>query len=163
MEIVKFPNPWLFEVTHKVAEEEFGENLNSLLESMYETMLDNNGIGLSANQVGLSHRMFVMEGPREEKLFLINPYIRAKSALNYRFKEGCLSAPGEFVFIEDRASWVQVVYQNENGNTECRTFRDIHSVCVQHEIDHLDGKSFLEHEAIPKSIRRSLAKKWGIK
>lgn len=163
MDIVKFPDPVLFEACHKVVPEEFGDHLTGLLESMYELMKLNRGVGLSANQVGLSHRMFVMEGPNDQKLFLINPFITARSALNYRFKEGCLSAPGEFVFVEDRSSWVQVTYQDEKGNVECRVFRDIHSVCVQHEIDHLDGKSFLESKSIPRSIRKGLAKKWGFK
>lgn len=161
MDIVKFPHPILFKVTDKVTV--FDDALTAELEAMWETMQLHSGTGLSANQVAIDKRMFVMEGLNDQKLFLVNPFITARSPLNYRFKEGCLSAPGEFIFIEERSSWVQVTYENEKGEPQCRVFRDIHSVCVQHEIDHLDGKSFLEAKSIPKLIRRGLAKKWGLK
>jgi peptide deformylase len=140
----------------------FGPELLFLLESMYETMKANNGLGLASNQVGLDYRMFVMAAPDEEKLFLVNPVITARSIALANYKEGCLSAPGEFLLL-DRAAWVEVKFQNEKGEEQKRLFNAIFAVCVQHEIDHLNGKSHLESKSIPKAQRKLLAKKWGLK
>lgn len=160
MAILKFPNEKLFVECKKVTV--FGPELKVLLDAMWETMKNNNGLGLAANQVGLEYRMFVMEGPNEEKVFLVNPYITNKSKGFANLKEGCLSAPGEFIIIPDRAEWVQVTFENEKGEPQVRVFKGIHAVCVQHEIEHLEGKTYLLSQALPKSKRRDLAKKWGL-
>lgn len=168
MKIIKFPDPILFKKCKEVTV--FGKELEVLLESMWDTMVDGKGIGLAANQVGLSYRMFVMEfmadvkpGSKKEKIFFVNPKILSRSAAPAEQKEGCLSAPGEFLTLAERSAWVQVEYQNEKGEKQTRVFKGIYSVCVQHEIDHLDGKSHLLSKSLSKALRKQLAKKWGIK
>lgn len=164
MKIINFPDPILFNKCKEVSV--FGKELEVLLNTMWDTM-KGKGIGLAANQVGLNFRMFVMEGPlkdgAQEKLFFVNPVILSRSVVPANIKEGCLSAPGEFLMLSERSSWVQVEYQNEKGEKQIRVFKGLYSVCVQHEIDHLDGKSHLMSKTIPKAQRKELAKKWGIK
>jgi peptide deformylase len=160
MEILKFPDPNLFVVCNEVTV--FGPELRILLHAMYDTMTKKNGIGLAANQVGLQFRMFTMAGPNG-KLYLVNPVITAKSLAPANIKEGCLSAPGEFLILLERTSWVEVSYQDEHGVEKKDIFKGIYSVCAQHEIDHLNGKSHLQSASIPRSQRKLLAKKWGFK
>jgi len=161
MQVLRFPNPSLFQVCQAVTV--FGDELKTLLEAMWETMNSSSGIGLAANQVGLQFRMFTMLGPKDEKLFLVNPKIARRSTLPANLREGCLSAPGEFVILSERSSWVEVEFQNEAGILQKRVFQGIHAVCVQHEIGHLDGESHLQSSTIPKQKRKELAKKWGLK
>ena len=100
-------------------------------------MLKRGGLGLAANQVGLHCRMFVMAGIESEKLYIINPKIVQKSEISANMKEGCLSAPGEFLILSERAAWVQVDFQDEKGQMNRRVFQSLHAVCVQHEMDNL--------------------------
>ncbi len=161
MEIVKFPNPILFKPCSPVTV--FDAELKVLLEAMWETMLASNGLGLAANQVSLSRRMFVMNFENKERVFFVNPKILASGMASANLREGCLSAPGEFVTLPERAEWVQVEFQDENGNKKTKVYQGVYSVCVQHEIDHLDGKSHLQSRSIPKTKRIEIAKKWGLK
>lgn len=161
MEILKFPDPHLFEVCKEVTV--FGDELRTLLEGMWTAMIARGGLGLASNQVGLDYRMFVMAGVDSEKLFIINPKIVKKSEVPAMMKEGCLSAPGEFLYLAERASWVQLDFKDDKGNMCRRVFHGIQAVCVQHEIGHLDGKSHLMSPSIPKKQRKELAKKWGLK
>lgn len=161
MEIVKFPNPSLFEVCETV--NVFGPELKVLLDSMWETMNQHNGVGLAANQVGLNLRMFIMLGPIGEKIYVVNPLIISKSEHSANLREGCLSAPGEFLTLPERASWVKVQYHNEKGELKESVFKDIYAVCFQHELDHLNGKSHLQSKSISKSVRKAVAKRWGLK
>lgn len=161
MEILKFPNPHLFLPCKQVTV--FGPELKVLLESMWETMMGKNGIGLASNQVGLDYRMFTMRGPEDEKLFIVNPKVVIKSGLPANQKEGCLSAPGEFLILAERSHAIQIMYQDEDGGIRGGIFKGLHAVCVQHEMDHLDGKSHLQSKSIPRGKRRQLQRKWGIK
>jgi peptide deformylase len=169
MEILKFPNKRLFQKCEEAAV--FGPELLTLLEGMWSVMIAKGGIGLAANQVNLPYRMFVMYGPTDpskpgsdaEKLFIVNPKIVKKSQFSIALREGCLSSPGEFVVVPDRASWVQIDFQNEKGEIQRRVFKEIHAVCVLHEMEHLDGKSHLQSKSISKKIRKELTKKWGLK
>lgn len=160
MELLRFPNSLLFEVMPEVTV--FGEELQILLDAMYDTMKSRNGLGLAANQVGLSFRMFVMEGPGG-RINAVNPFFISKSVKPANTREGCLSAPGDFVVVPSRAEWVQMQYQNEKGEKTLVTLKGLHAVCAQHELEHLDGKSFLSNKSIPKYTRKSLEKRWGIK
>jgi peptide deformylase len=81
--------------------------------------------------------MFVMEGP-EGRLNIINPHIGLSSLKPAGLKEGCLSAPGEFMIVPSRVDWVMIEYQDENGDPKHVTLKGIHSVCAQHEIEHLN-------------------------
>jgi peptide deformylase len=161
MDILKFPDPSLFKVCEEVTV--FGPELLVLLEGMWQAMLKKGGLGLAANQVGLHFRAFVMAGIDSEKLFVINPKIIKRSEIPANLKEGCLSAIGEFLLLKERSSWVQVDFQDEKGQFTRRVFQGLHSVCVQHEVDHLNGKSHLQSTSIPKKQRKELAKKWGLK
>lgn len=161
MKILKFPDQYLFTRCPEVTV--FGPELKVLLESMWDAMVAGNGMGLAANQVRLLFKMFVMLGPENEKIFMVNPTIIKRSVVAANLKEGCLSAPGELLVLEERASWIRLKYQDETGKEIERVFKGIHAVCVQHEIDHLDGKSYLQSKSIHKARRKELAKKWGIK
>lgn len=161
MQILKFPNEALFVKCTEVTV--FGPELKILLDAMWETMVEGKGMGLAANQVGLTFRMFTMLGPDAEKIYLVNPKILSKSVISANLQEGCLSAPGELLTLEERASWVKVEYQDETGEKKERIFKGIHSVCIQHETDHLDGKSHLQSKSLKSAKRKELAKKWGIK
>lgn len=141
----------------------FGPELKTLLEGMWSAMLKRGGLGLAANQVGLHFRAFVMAGNESEKFYIVNPKVVKKSEVSANMKEGCLSAPGEFLVLAERASWIQIDFQDEKGQMLRRVFQGLHAVCVQHEMDHLDGKSHLQSKSIPKAQRKLLAKKWGIK
>jgi peptide deformylase len=160
MEVLKFPHPNLFIKCKEVTV--FGPELKVLLESMWDTMISKNGMGLASNQVGLDYRMFTMKGPEEEKLFIVNPKILVSGRAQANLKEGCLSAPGEFLILGERAMWVQILYQDETGAPHSQTFGGIHSVCVQHEIDHLDGKSHLQSKSLTRRVRREMKRKWGV-
>lgn len=161
MEIFKFPSLILFKKCEEVTV--FGEELKIILDNMWDTMKSARGIGLAANQVGISSRMFTMEGVDGERLYLVNPKILRKSQFSANLKEGCLSAPGDQLALSERVSWVEVAFQDETGAERKRVFKDIWAVCVQHEIQHLEGESFLESKSIPKAIRKELAKKWKIR
>lgn len=161
MQILKYPNPALFITCTEVSV--FGPELKILLDSMWETMIEGRGMGLAANQVGLVFRMFTMLGPENEKIYLVNPNILSKSVIPANLEEGCLSAPGELLTLDERSSWVKVKYQDETGKEQERVFKGIHSVCVQHETDHLNGKSHLMSKSLKSAKRKELAKKWGIK
>lgn len=140
----------------------FGEELQILLDAMYELMKSRNGLGLAANQVGLSLRMFVIEGPNG-RINVVNPTIVSKSIKPANQREGCLSAPGDFIVVPSRSEWVQMQYQDEKGEKKLVTLKGLHAVCAQHELEHLDGKSFLSNKSIPKYTRKALEKRWGIK
>lgn len=160
MKILKFPHPFLLKPT--VLVNVFGVELSVLLDSMWEIMLANNGLGLSANQLGLPFKMFVMKGP-SGRLNIINPVILKQSLKQADLKEGCLSAPGEFVIVPSRVDWIQMRYTDEAGQSKVITLKEIHAVCAQHELEHLQGETFMTNKSIPKNIRRKLSKKWGLK
>lgn len=160
MEILKFPNPKLLTKCEQVTV--FGTELKTILDNMWETMLANYGVGLAANQVGLSYNMFVMEGPEEEKIYLVNPTVKSKSQAPANLREGCLSAPGEFLVRPDRSVWVEIEFQDAEGKAARRVFKGINAVCVQHEMEHLEGKGFMTSTSLNKTKRIELAKKWGL-
>ena len=102
------------------------------------TMSKYNGIGLSANQCGIQERVFVMAGD----FVCINPKIVGHSAEVEKLKEGCLSYPGLFVTIP-RYKWVDVEYYDENGKLHNNHFEGVTAQCFQHELDHMNGITFV--------------------
>jgi len=161
MEVLKYPDPRLLTPCKEVTS--FGLELKVLLEGMWETMKREHGMGMAANQVGLEHNMFVMSGPNDgdDKNFFINPKILEVGKYPCDRAEGCLSAPDQLLKLY-RPDWVTISYQDSQGNPHTGTFVGIYSVCVQHEMEHLEGKSFLQNKGIPKRTRITLAKKWGL-
>jgi len=159
MKILKYPHPALFTECAPVTV--FDDTLKSNLDQMWTLMEESNGMGLSANQVGIMDNYFVMIGPYRERIYCINPVIEWKSAYMVNFQEGCLSAPGEFLDLS-RHRAIMIIFQDETGEKNVRVLSDIFAVCAQHEMDHLSGKSFLENPGLDKKLRKGLAKKWGL-
>lgn len=161
MEIVKFPHPALLKRCEEVTV--FGDELKVLLQNMTLTMRAERGVGLAANQVGLQFRMFTMMRENGQLVFAVNPKIVSSSKAVSKLKEGCLSAPGEFLVTGSRAQWIQMRYQDETGREHLITLDGLDAVCAQHEIEHLDGKSFMQSKTIPKGKRQQICGRWGLK
>jgi peptide deformylase len=121
---------------------------------MLETMYDANGIGLAATQVNVHERVVVMDvsESRNEPIVLINPTITWMSAERIKGEEGCLSVPGIYDGVE-RAAAIKVTAQNADGNHQEMEAEGLLAVCIQHELDHLMGKVFVEYLSILKRGR----------
>ncbi len=115
-------------------------DLEKLVQDMFETMYHNKGVGLSANQVGLKYRMFVMGTPEMELVF-INPKIRVYSMETETADEGCLSYPGLYVKVK-RPKEIRVMSTNMQGETQALTYKGITARIIQHEYDHLEGTDY---------------------
>lgn len=159
MQILKFPDPHLFKKCTDVTK--FDSQLLSTLNQMYEVMIQADGMGLAANQVGLNFNGLVMLGPNHTKFFIINPRVILRSEIPANLPEACLSLPGEWVTLFERPQWVQISYQDEKGHQFSKVFTNIFAVCVLHEMDHLAGRAFFESISIPKEKRKELTKKYG--
>ncbi len=110
-----------------------------LATKLIEFMREKQGIGLSANQVGLPHRVFVMEGSPAYAMF--NPKIVDQAPVTISLVEGCLSFPDLWLSIK-RPEWVRVRFQTPNGETTTKVFGGYHARCILHELDHLDGRVY---------------------
>lgn len=129
--------------------------LRSLVTDMFETMYAAEGIGLAAPQVGRKERVFVMDID-ENPLTMINPQIVEREGTE-RAEEGCLSIPEIFGDV-DRATRIVVCATDLDGNTIETELTDLAARCVQHELDHLDGKLFIDYLSLIK--RKFTARKW---
>jgi peptide deformylase len=112
--------------------------------SLFGTMFANRGIGLSANQVGLPYRVFVVGLENENKQVFFNPKIVAISDEIVTYDEGCLSFPQLFLKVK-RPSWVTLSYQHVSGETRQDTFHGLTARVVLHEYDHMEGKTMLDN------------------
>ena len=143
--ILIHPDPRLKKVCDPVAG--ITAELRQLADDMLETMYDAPGIGLAAPQVGVTKRLIVMdcikEGP-PEPMALFNPEIIWSSEDQTVYEEGCLSIPDIYNDIT-RPAEVKVRWTGMDGKVEERQFAGIWATCVQHEIDHLDGKLFIDY------------------
>ncbi|WP_291950275.1 peptide deformylase [Campylobacter sp.] len=147
--IITYPNPRLFLQSQEV--KEFDKQLHILLDDMYETMIENKGVGLAAIQVDVPLRVLIIdigneEGEQKDKqtlIEIINPIITALNDEVISCNEGCLSIPG---FYEDimRYKNIRLDYQNRFGEKQNLIASDFLSVAIQHEVDHLDGHLFIE-------------------
>ena len=137
---------------------EFDELLKLRLDIMWETMEKANGIGLSANQIGFFNRMFVMKGEDGQRYNIINPEIVMKNDKIFRIKEGCLSLPGIGIDTGVRSQEIAVKFQDIEGKETFGVFSDIDAVCFQHEMEHLEGKSFIDH--LNRAERRLILRKY---
>ncbi|MEX2182176.1 MAG: peptide deformylase [Gemmatimonadaceae bacterium] len=129
------------------------DNLRALADDMVETMRAASGLGLAAPQVGRHERLCVVEVDGAA-FTLFNPEIIAREG-KIRWEEGCLSIPEVFGWVE-RSAWVKVRALNREGQTIEVEGSDLLAVCFQHEIDHLDGKLFIDHLSFLKR-RQALA------
>ncbi len=145
--ILIHPDPRLKTVTAPVTE--ITDEIRRLADDMLETMYDAPGIGLAAPQVGQMHRLLVMDAVKEEDaaprpMVLINPEITWASDERSVYEEGCLSIPEQFAEVE-RPAEVSVSWLGLDGARHEERFDGLWSTCVQHEIDHLDGKLFIDY------------------
>ena len=141
--ILEFPDPRLRTVAAPVTR--FDAALGILIDDMLETIYAAPGIGLAATQVDVHKRLIVIDISTEhnEPLVLINPEILAREG-EAATEEGCLSVPGIFDEVK-RAAKVRVRAQDREGATYERDFDDILAVCIQHEMDHLEGRLFVDY------------------
>lgn len=158
LEVLSFPDERLRTVAKKV--DEVNAEVKQLVSDMFETMRDENGIGLAATQVNRHVRVVVMDVSEEqnEPRVFINPEITAKDGVTIS-EEGCLSVPGNYAKVE-RAEQVTVKAQDENGEEYTLEADGLLAICIQHELDHLDGKLFVDYLSPLKRqrIRKKLEK-----
>jgi len=141
--ILEYPDPRLR--TRAVPVTTFDAALSRLIDDLFETMYAAPGIGLAASQVNVHQRLLVMDlsESRNQPLVFVNPEILARDGGGVT-EEGCLSVPGIFDKVE-RAQQVRVRAQDRHGATFERDLDGLVAVCLQHEIDHLEGKLFVDY------------------
>jgi len=156
--ILEFPDPRLRTRAEPVTS--FDAALGTLVDDMLETMYAAPGIGLAATQVDVHKRLIVIDISKEhnEPLVLVNPEILAREG-DASTEEGCLSVPGIFDEVK-RAAKVRVRAKDRNGEPFERDFDDVLAVCIQHEMDHLEGRLFVDYLSDLKRerIRKKLDK-----
>jgi len=174
MKVVEWPAKVL--ETKSVDVTEFNDELRQYVRDMNETMDEANGIGLASNQVGVAKRVIVIHIPHQESRYkdqeeeklepwhnkrwvFINPVITKKAGI-IRWQEGCLSFPEIYEFV-DRAAEVWVTAKDENGQEFEVHANGLFAVCIQHEIDHIDGIVFINRMGKLKSsiVRKKIAKR----
>jgi len=164
-DIVVYPDKRLKLISKEVTV--FDDELHTLLDDMYDTMCSKNGVGLAAIQVGIDIRALIIniplevaEGehdqPKDNTLEMINPVIVESDGVEV-FQEGCLSIPGFYEDIE-RAKHVRVEYFDREGNKQTIEDDDFLAIAMQHEMDHLEGKVFIEKLSYIK--RKKFEKEW---
>ncbi|MDY6941444.1 MAG: peptide deformylase [Pseudomonadota bacterium] len=158
LDILHFPDPRLREKAKAVAEVD--ERIRQLVSDMLETMYDASGVGLAAIQVNVRERVIVADvsDNRDEPLHFINPEIVWQEG-GKESDEGCLSVPGIYEPVR-RAEKIRVKALNTEGESFELEADGLLSVCIQHEIDHLNGKLFVDYlsELKRQRIRKRLAK-----
>lgn len=145
--ILIHPDPRLKKLCDPVAQVD--DELRALADDMLATMYDAPGVGLAAPQVGVTRRMLVMDCVKDLKspprpMVLINPEITWASEETSTYEEGCLSIPEQYADVT-RPAEVRVRWLGLDGKLHEEQFDGLWSTCVQHEIDHLDGKLFIDY------------------
>lgn len=136
---------------------DLNDELRTLADDMLQTMYDAPGVGLAAPQVGILRRLIVLDCVKEEgetprPLIMFNPEVVAESDEINVYEEGCLSIPEHFADVS-RPAQVQVRWMDRDGNEQNEEMDGLWATCVQHEIDHLEGKLFIDHI---KPLRRQM-------
>lgn len=149
--ILRFPDPRLKKVAARVPN--IDESIRRLVRDMAETMYEAPGVGLAATQVDVHKRVIVIDisETRDQLLALVNPEIVTSDGTQV-CEEGCLSVPGIYDKVE-RAEHVVVSYLDLDGTQKTIEADGLLAVCLQHEIDHLNGKVFVEHLSQLKQAR----------
>ena len=153
--ILLHPDPRLKKVAAPVAD--VSDDLRLLAKDMLSAMYEAPGIGLAAPQVGVLSRLIVVDCVKEEggtprPLVMFNPQVIASSDEVNTYEEGCLSIPDQFADVT-RPKIVDVTWMDADGNVQSETFDGLWATCVQHEIDHLEGKLFIDYL---KPLRRQM-------
>lgn len=158
LDILQFPDPRLRKKALPL--ERFDDEFLRLVEDMFETMYAAPGIGLAATQIDVHKRVLVADvsHERSDPHVLVNPQILERDGVAVT-EEGCLSVPGYFDEVE-RANHIRVRYLDRAGEQRESEFEGLLAVCIQHEIDHLDGKLFVDYlsEAKRQRVRKRLEK-----
>ena len=163
-DIVIYPDKRLKLISKEVTV--FDSDLHSLLDDMYDTMLTKRGVGLAAIQIGVDKRVLIINIPNDddddalpiksETLEIINPIVIKKEG-SCKHQEGCLSIPGVYEDIE-RSEHIVLEYKNRHGELKIIENDDFLAIAIQHEMDHLEGKVFIEKLSILK--RKKFEKEW---
>lgn len=158
LDILEFPDPRLRRRAEPIGQVD--DELRALIEDMFETMYAAPGVGLAANQVNVARRLMVIdvsEG-KDQPLVFINPEILEQEG-NQKSEEGCLSVPGVFADVP-RAERVRVKALDRDGKPFEMDADDLLAVCIQHEIDHLNGRLFVDYLSPLKrqKVKKILAK-----
>jgi len=153
--ILIHPDPRLKKVCAPVID--ITDDLRKLADDMLETMYDAPGIGLAAPQIGIMDRVIALDCVKEEgetprPLVMFNPVVVASSEETNVYEEGCLSIPEQYGEVT-RPKVVDVEWMDRDGNAQRETFDNLWATCVQHEIDHLQGKLFIDYL---KPLRRQM-------
>jgi peptide deformylase len=151
LEILHFPDPRLRNTAQPV--QTVDDGIRQLLDDMLDTMYAAPGIGLAATQVNVARRVVVIDVSEEkdQPLCLINPEILELEGME-EMEEGCLSVPGVYEVVQ-RADRARVKAMDRNGQTFELQAQGLLAVCIQHEIDHLDGKLFVDYLSVLKRTR----------
>lgn len=139
--VIKYPNKLLQETSIEV--KYIDKKIKKLVEDMFDTMYENNGIGLAAVQIGVLKRVVVIDIENEGKFALINPKIVGCSENKTTMQEGCLSVPNGYYSVE-RPEEVIVEYTGLDGENNRIEASGLLSKCLQHEIDHLNGHTIVD-------------------
>ncbi|MEY8881739.1 peptide deformylase [Donghicola sp. XS_ASV15] len=145
--ILIHPDPRLKKVCAPVPD--ISDDLRKLADDMLETMYDAPGIGLAAPQIGVMDRVIVMDcvkedGEAPQPMVMFNPEVILNSDDTNVYEEGCLSIPDQFAEVT-RPKEVKVRWLDRDGNLQEQDFDGLWATCVQHEIDHLNGKLFIDY------------------
>ena len=159
--ILEFPDPRLRTKAAAVAPAELAEPaFQRLFDDMFETMYDAPGIGLAASQVDVHKRFMVIDVTEDKSrpLVFVNPVIGARQGEQV-YQEGCLSVPGIYADVT-RADQIDVHFLDREGKPQELRVDGLLAVCIQHEMDHLDGKLFVDYLSPLKRemVRKKLAK-----
>jgi peptide deformylase len=152
LDILQYPDPRLHTIAKPVTT--FDEALNTLVRNMAHTMYKAPGVGLAATQIDVHQRVIVVDCSEEgnQLLTLINPVITWASGDLKAWEEGCLSVPDVYEEVK-RPDSIKVKAQDLNGDFFELEANELMSVCIQHEIDHLNGKVFVQHLSQLKQTR----------
>ena len=160
LEILEFPNPKLRTKAAQV--ETVDERVQAIVRDMLGTMYDASGVGLAATQVDIHEQIIVIDvsESRDEPQVFINPSIEIVDEEQFEYDEGCLSVPGFYEAVT-RPKNVRVTALNEQGESFTIEPEGLLAVCIQHEMDHLQGKLFVDYVSNFKRnrIRNKLLKK----
>ncbi|MDO6784461.1 peptide deformylase [Neptunomonas phycophila] len=158
--ILEFPDPRLRTIAEPV--DQVDDNILTIIKDMFETMYDAPGIGLAATQVNIHKQIITIDisEDNDDPLVLINPSFKVINEELEQMQEGCLSVPGFYEEVE-RPNKIRVTSLNEKGEQIEFEAEDLLAVCIQHEIDHLNGKLFVDYLSNTKRtrIRGKLEKK----
>lgn len=164
LEILEFPDPRLRNKAKPVAEVD--DHVRSIVNDMFDTMYDASGIGLAAIQVNIPLRIVVIDvsEDRDEPQVFINPSFEVLEEELEEYDEGCLSVPGFYETVE-RPRRVLIKALDQDGKPFEKEATGVLAICIQHEIDHLDGKLFVDYISPMKRsrIRKKLEKQHRVR